>query len=379
MESATFLDALRLASGSLAKNEYVPILTQFCFEDDYFYAFNEEHATVVNWQTGLQCGLPGAALLDHMKLYRGATLDIKRTKDHIEFQSTSRKKLRLLFTPKKDFVYRYPELSDTPRLMIVLPLRFIEGLELALESVSKAAIEADWAGVTLLVGEDRMCLCSTDNMTMVLVNFNDVKIYEYMGGTKSPMSVIPKGAVEQICRVHRTLRKSLHRCELIITDTQIVVKYITSPDENIADVTVTTALIRPKKVHDFPKVLKGLIEQSTNFASLPIIKENDTDGKFVEAVKRACIIDAKRKSPHMEISTEKGELRIDSQGAAADMEETYRLDTDPGDARVHCNPFFVDRFAHVVNEFAICHKRALILRMEDNYYVIAHKASPSKD
>ena len=63
IDRAKFLAALNLARAALASQPYIPAFTHFRFDEDGVTAYNDIVGILVNFDTGLDCCLPGDLLL----------------------------------------------------------------------------------------------------------------------------------------------------------------------------------------------------------------------------------------------------------------------------------------------------------------------------
>lgn len=320
MDASTLVTALNLASGSLHNIDFVKVLTHFCFTDKQFYAWNDRAATIVDLDTGLNCGLRGDSLLDVTKTFQG---DVRFAEEENGVRiRCGRSNVLLPSLTAAAYVFERPELEDPATLELTGEM--IEAFDQCNDSVHKDSLKPAIGGVTVEFDGDDMYLRSTDNMTVVSIRFPDVGVDG--GGA----IIIPKATVNQIVKVYNDLKSDLDSCTLRFDDRYVEITFIGK-----LKVVVVSKLIREQPFH-FADLVDKIMATATDSLSLP--------DSFDGTVTRAAALVGTDQSSRIQFALKDRTLTINSVGQYGKTETISRLDEEFDEATVSCDPKLVARF-----------------------------------
>lgn len=167
MERKQFLSALSMVKPALSNQDFIPILSHFCFDGESVTAHNDVMALRAPCKTEFKAAFHGDTLLRLLDNIRSDILSF--TKDESCFKiKTGRSRLRLPFLEDSDFLFESPDRSksykEAHRLFISDD--FILGLECCLASVDEDPVHPNRMGITLSIGEKDAYFYSTDSFSV---------------------------------------------------------------------------------------------------------------------------------------------------------------------------------------------------------------------
>jgi len=156
---------LNLLSPAMHSQNFVPVLTHFCFTKDLVYAYDDRTAIVCAHGSDFECAIPGRALLDLLDgASDGFTLEQKGAEAVLTDKGSI---MRLPTLSKSDFVFEVPK--DKPIASYALTEALVRALETAAANANREAIRPNLMGVTLVADTRRLLMYGTDNVTLTRV------------------------------------------------------------------------------------------------------------------------------------------------------------------------------------------------------------------
>jgi DNA polymerase III sliding clamp (beta) subunit (PCNA family) len=89
MERLELVDKLNLLKTSLAKQDIVPILSHFCFRDNQIIAFDGIQASVLDFNSDLNCALPGDLFLKLLNSFSSNQISMQLKDNQVLLKSGS--------------------------------------------------------------------------------------------------------------------------------------------------------------------------------------------------------------------------------------------------------------------------------------------------
>lgn len=159
MNRKELFDRLLLLKFCLSAQDFIPILKHFCFTNKKIIAFNGSQVACLDFESELNCGLPGDLLVKLLNSYSSEKLILEQKENEVLVKSgSSRTKLVLL--PPSDFVFKEPE--QITGVEMKLDEDFIIGLERCLVSVNDNPQMKNQTGITFVSNQNEPALYSTD-------------------------------------------------------------------------------------------------------------------------------------------------------------------------------------------------------------------------
>jgi DNA polymerase III sliding clamp (beta) subunit (PCNA family) len=266
MKREELMTKLDLLKASLSTSDIIPSLQYFYFDTDNIVAYNGTQVAKINYQTGMDCLLPGSMLLDVLKSFSSDTVSFDCKKDSVLIKSgSSRAKLNSL--PKDSFISF--DLDSSKTLEIPLTLDFIVGLEKCLVSLVDNIGITSMSGITLDVSPKFSALYSTDDSTISEYVLSDFSTKEFI------KILLPKLFCEQIIIWFREFGGGM----LVLGNNEIRVGF--SAGEIYTRISKEVEFVNFKKILsqfsdlkfvDVPENLDSILTRSLLFTSSEIIR-----------------------------------------------------------------------------------------------------------
>lgn len=158
------LKALNLVKPALSNQNYVPILTHFCFDGSLALAYNDVHAIGVRYSLdGIECSVPGDLMLKMAASLPGSKVSVDFDDENLKFIS-GRSRVKIPTMPATAFTFDFPTGKRMGHFKVDQDL--LKGLEKCSISVGSDPTNPAQMGITLARGNDYSALFSTDGYTM---------------------------------------------------------------------------------------------------------------------------------------------------------------------------------------------------------------------
>lgn len=164
MNRQDLINTLSLANPFLMRQEFIPILTHFCFNTEHVIAYNDVAGIQINFESDLHCAIPGELLLKLLRTMSDETVRIKNDNNELLIHS-GKSKLKLPSLPKESFIFSIPKIeNDLTHLSI--PISIKQGIKKCLEGVSEDPSHPEHTGIKWVVNDNESFIYSTDNKTI---------------------------------------------------------------------------------------------------------------------------------------------------------------------------------------------------------------------
>lgn len=358
MNRTTLLKVLNTAKPFLADQDFVPILTHFCFEKNHVLAYNDVQAIKLKLDSPLECAVPGSLLL---KIFETVTKDeFTITQGGSEVLiSVGKTKITLPFLKKEFFVFKMPETFDNFPIFLDLNLQTIRGLEKCLISVSSDPVNPEFTGIVWNITNNNLCLSSSDRKSIstfkqTLLN-NDNK-----GSLKI---ILPKIFCEKLVLLSKELIKDDSTFRMYFSENEVVATL--SPD-----CTIFTRNIKVTKFVDFEERLNKFIP---NLARILFI---DTPFDLGEVLQRAMLILSKLNlgdKRATKVTVQDKHLRFETNSVMGTSDEFVELKHPLGEFNFQIEPTLWKRACEVTQHISITPQLILTKSSDGNFlHAIAH-------
>lgn len=352
LELKPLLQALGFARHSLLSNDFIPVLSHFCFMDDTLYAYNDVSAVIVKHQTGLDCALRGDVLLGVLEAGAGDKVEIKTNKDMIAEINAGGSKIKMPALGSSDFIFTLP--NEEPNIILPFGEEVINAFKLCLITVGQDALRPEFTGITARIAKQEACFYSSDNST---VSRKSMKVL----GKKEITAVLPKSTCQQALDIYSAVvtDQKKQKPKMLIGDKYVVFTFDSEPD-----VTIVSKLLEVESA-DFEKILKDQMKGAEPF---------DIPDEFAHAIKRAEILLSKDLDQRCEIGTDGKSAYVNVTGQLGEMAARMPAKTKTSRA-VIVNPMHVSRVIEHCKTISISNGAALLLSAE-NYLNLIESNAP---
>ena len=135
---------------------HIPILTHICFKDNKVFVFNGIESIVIDYETGLNCAIPGKLFCDFIEAIMVESLEIIQEETKVKIK-VGRSIAKFEMIPTNKFIYSLPETLSEKQ--IDMDSDFINGMKKCLISINADNTKINQYGITL----NDNCLYSTDS------------------------------------------------------------------------------------------------------------------------------------------------------------------------------------------------------------------------
>ena len=156
LKTAEFSQVLKYVKNCLPSISLIPVLSHICFKDGKVFTFNGVESIIIDYETGLNCAIPGKVLCAFVETITKDELDITQTDTNVKIK-VGKAVAKLEMLPADKFIYKLPEISPIKQLTVNND--FINGFKKCLISVTFDNTKINQYGITL----QNNCLYSTDN------------------------------------------------------------------------------------------------------------------------------------------------------------------------------------------------------------------------
>ena len=189
LKTKEFTQVLKYVKNCLSSSSLIPVLNHIYFKDGKVFAFNGIESIIIDYETGLNCAIPGKLLCDFIEKTTKDEIDVTQTDSNVKIKiGKSIAKLEMLSIDK--FIYTIPEII--PIKQININNDFINGLKKCLISINYDNTKINQYGITF---KDN-CLYSTDNKRI-----SKYKLQENLDLGEDFKVLFPKGFCEIFTKI----------------------------------------------------------------------------------------------------------------------------------------------------------------------------------
>ena len=214
---------LKYTKMCLSSNSLIPILSHICFKDNKVLVFNGIESLVIDYETGLNCAIPGKLLCDFIEDVYSDTIDIIQMEGKVKVK-IGKATAYLEMIPIDKFIYTQPE--TRPEIQISINNDFIVGMKKCLISASLDNTKINQYGITF----NNNCLYSTDGNRIA-----KYKLQEEVTSDENFKIMLPRGFCEIF---NKTISDSA--CTMSFSDKYISTKFQINLGEEVTDAETVT-------------------------------------------------------------------------------------------------------------------------------------------
>lgn len=160
MNRRDFLDTLELVNPALARDNAVPIFSNFCFNGSTVFAYNDKIGVVAPFDgVADSYAVNGKVLMDLLRASAAKEVELSKEKETLLLKA-GRSRIKLPYLESASFLFDEPEKEQWDLIANIDP-HFLKGLELCLVTASNDNTMAAFMGVTVKTGKQNY-LYSTD-------------------------------------------------------------------------------------------------------------------------------------------------------------------------------------------------------------------------
>lgn len=275
MNRLDLVEKLDQARPFLLAQDFIPILTHFCFDKDHISAYNDVAGLQLSLDTELNCAVPGNLLLKMLGTMTDETVRVEAEGENILKLKTGKTDLKLPVLTTNEFVFELPDLKGVP--CVTITQDFLRGLRKCLISIGKDPSHPETTGVTWVIKKKKVSIYSTDNKSLSKYSQKGIKIKH---SPKDGIGVItPAFFCEQLLDLVPSYLSSDESFKIYFSD-----KFAVAKIGEHGDCYLFTRLISNEIIIDFEKVLGRMIEGKEN------IPYTDIPDNLVASLERAVLL-----------------------------------------------------------------------------------------
>lgn len=158
------IEILNKIKPALGNQDYLPILSCFCFEKKNIYAYNDDMCiSFPNKDIPFEGAIKGDQLLKLLNSFTSENIKMK-IKDNVIHINSRKSNIKLPFLKESSFIWK--GISKKSGIKFPIDNDFIEGLKLCLISIGQDVTHPEHMGVQISSDGEEFVMCSTDNCTL---------------------------------------------------------------------------------------------------------------------------------------------------------------------------------------------------------------------
>jgi DNA polymerase III sliding clamp (beta) subunit (PCNA family) len=301
MKRKQLLDNLNIAKTCLATDDTIPALTHFYFDQNTIVSWNTKLATIIKFETGLSCCIPGNQLIKMIGSYSTEEMSIKQSNSKDETKSTvsiniksgKSSNLTLNQLPVSSFPFT---VEDADKIMTEtayqLTPEFFEGIKQCAISMSTNPGNKDKFGITIFHSPEKTVLYSTDKVRISAFTLSkplDCPPFKVL---------LPRGLCEALVTISSTFKSG----NLHVGESALLIDFLV--EGKSAGVQLYSKFSNKINLLPFENILKQVLVDEKLFQKIP-----DT---LLGCVDRNVILTSSDKNPAINIKSSGNVLEVSS-------------------------------------------------------------------
>ena len=266
------LSKLNQAKPFLMNQEFIPILTHFCFDKDSLTAYNDVAGIKLQMSSDIHGAVPGSMAVKMLSTLKDETVRVSMKGSKFVHVDTGTTNFDLPLLPPEEFIFEIPDTEGST--LIQLPLSFLKGLEKTLISIGDDPLHPERSGVTWQISSDKITLYSTDSKSISMYEWESDKPL-----TKGTIEVItPKFFCEQLISIAKNYAEELEHVDLYFNTKE---SFVIADLDKICE--IFTRLIQSDTNTDYDLVISNMLpaDDEIQFFGIPLGLESALDRALV--------------------------------------------------------------------------------------------------
>jgi len=213
MKRSELLAALNIVKPGLTNYDFIPILSNFCFDRETIMAYDDLTAICTKFAAGISGGISGQTLLNILGKSSAKEFEVTGYDNGKISCKLGRTKLTLPVLPTEDFLFEKPD--EKRAVSFTLNKDFYTGIKMCMPSINTDPNHREQMGISVDINKKRTYICSTDNITV-----SRYKLKKGIDSKKDLQFILPKPFCEQLIRFSTMndvpLKLSVHKTFAIV-------------------------------------------------------------------------------------------------------------------------------------------------------------------
>jgi len=341
---------LNHAKPFLISQDFIPILTHFCFDNDSVVAYNDIAGISISMESELNCAVPGSLLLKMLGTMTAETVRVEMPNDRNINLLSGKTKLRLPILSPEEFVFDIPNTDDLKSIQI--PKEFLVGLKKCLTSVGIDPSHPEQTGITWSLEKDRMTIFSTDNKSISMF-FSEVEV----DVEETTKIITPAFFCNQVIELSEYYAENMDSITLHFDESVVVAEL----GEN-SSCKIFSRLINASNLMDYNVIIGNMIEgiEDTDFVEAP----EDLDS----TLERASVLLTTGDITTSEVTINNTEAVFNTESPFGKAIDTVGFSNDLGSFRFEVDPALIQRGFKVADSIAIVSK-LIVMKDADSTFI----------
>jgi len=338
MNKKDLIVKLNHAKPFLMSQDFIPILTHFCFDNDNVVAYNDIAGISISMESELNCAVPGSLMLKMLGTMTAETIRVEMPNERNITLLSGKTKLRLPILAPEEFVFEIPNVDELQSIQV--PKDFLVGLKKCLISVGIDPSHPEQTGITWSLEKDKITIFSTDNKS-ISSYYSEVAV-----DIEEPLKLItPAFFCNQIIDLAEYYADNMDEITLHFDESVVVAEL----GEN-SSCKIFSRLINAANLMDYDEIIAGMIKGIEDDAFVPAPLELEP------TLERASVLLTTGDITTSEVTINNMEVIFNTESPFGKAVDTIGFPNDLGSFRFEVNPALLQRGFKVSNTIAIAPK-----------------------
>ena len=363
MNKQDFIEKLNHTKPFLMSQDFIPILTHFCFDEKHVSAYNDVAGISISMESELHCAVPGQLLLKMLGTIGTETVRIEMPTEGTVKLISGKTNVKLPSLPPEDFVFELPDIVDVPAVKV--PKEFLIGLSKCLISVGQDPSHPEQTGVAWAVEKNKISIYSTNNRSISKYSLEQ----EGIGFEKEQEKlkvIIPAFFCEEIIALADVYAGNDDSIDLYIQDITKGSKFVVAILGKHGSCKIFTRLINGEFMN-FEGVIERMLEgaNSDSFVEIP-------EG-LAATLERASLLLSVTDNNNSEVSVNEDEVTLLSESSFGKALDVIKFPKPLGTFRFDVDPVLIQNGFKVANKIALLPKLIVLTTDSKNFtHLISH-------
>jgi len=362
MNKQDLLNKLNQARPFLSTQDFIPILTHYCFDSENLVAYNDVAAIKLVLDSDIKGAVPGSLMLKMLLTVQEETVRVgMHGEKEVKINSTG-SNIKLPLLDPEEFIFDMPDTEGCD--LVQVPLSFLSGLEKTLVSIGDDPLHPERSGVLWKVRDNRITLYSTDSRSISIYKWEDQSFFK---SDDVDLEVItPMFFCEQLIAIAKNYADELKTVDLYFNTTE---NYVIVELNKICH--IFTRLIKTEEVTDYDSILKAMLpdDDKDSYCEIPVT--------MTPALERAILLNntGKLDEQKSHITLTGTQLNIRTQTESGLVSDEVEFPKEFGDVEFFLDPDLLQRSFKYCTQINVG-ANILALTDDENFqHLISHTSS----
>jgi len=368
MNKQDLIEKLNHTKPFLMSQDFIPILTHFCFDEKHVSAYNDVAGISISMESELNCAVPGQLLLKMLGTIGAETVRVEMPTEGTIKLISGKTNVKLPALSADEFVFELPDISDVPTVRI--PKEFLIGLSKCLVSVGQDPSHPEQTGVAWAIEKGKLSIYSTNNRSISKYCLEQEGI-GFLEDQEELKVIIPAFFCEEVVALADVYAVNDDFIDLYVQDITKGSKFVVAILGAHGSCKIFTRLINGEFM-DFEGVIERMLDgaDSDSFVDAP--------EDLAPTLERASLLLSITDNNTSEINVKEDKVTILSESSFGRALDVVEFPKPLGDFRFDVDPVLVQNGFKVANKIALLPKLIVLTTDSKNFtHLISHSNTGS--